>query len=248
MRAHPKAKTADFSRLISVIAGGASVPGELIEWWYKHGLTIRDGYGMTESTASNCLMPTADVPRKIGTSGKTMMYTEMRIMGANDTEVDDGEVGELWMRGPTITPGYWNNDAANKKAFKDGWFMSGDIARRDKEGFITIEDRAKDMYISGGENVYPAEIEAHLGKLEPIAEVAVIGVDHATWGETGCAVAVLKPGHTLTLEALKTHCTEALARYKHPGHLVLVDALPRNATGKVKKFELRESVPKALGL
>lgn len=243
MRLHPKVETTDFSRMESVLAGGASVPEELINWWFDQGIKVQDGYGMTESVASNCVCPAEDVPRKIGTSGKALMYTEMKIMGANGEEMPAGEPGEIWMRGPTITPGYWKNPEANKKAFKDGWFLSGDIARCDDEGYITIEDRAKDMYISGGENVYPAEVEACIGELDAILEVAVIGVPHERWGETGCAVAVLKEGCDLSLTDLREHCSRSLAKYKHPGHLVFMDALPRNATGKVKKFELRETVP-----
>lgn len=246
MRLHPKVETTNFSRMTTALAGGASVPKELIEWWYAKGLKVQDGYGMTESVASNCVCPKEDVPRKIGTSGKALMYTEMRIVDADGKEAAPGDPGEIWMRGPTITPGYWNNPEANKSAFKDGWFLSGDIARRDSEGYITIEDRAKDMYISGGENVYPAEVEACLSELDAIVEVAVIGISDNRWGETGCAVAVLKNGHALDLSQIHDHCAKTLARFKHPNHLVLIDALPRNATGKVKKFELRQSVPERL--
>jgi len=247
MRHHPKVATTDFSRMVSTLAGGASVPKELVEWWYNNkGLKVQDGYGMTESVASNCICPREDVPRKIGTSGKALMYTEMRIVGSNGNEVPVGEAGEIWMRGPTITPGYWNNEKANKTSFKDGWFLSGDIARIDEEGYITIEDRAKDMYISGGENVYPAEVEACLSGMKSILEVAVIGVSHAQWGETGCAVIVAKDGQTVTLEAVQSYCAKVLAKYKQPNHVVLMDTLPRNATGKVKKFELREIVPNLL--
>jgi len=246
MRLHPKVETTDFSRITTALAGGASVPKELIEWWCAKGLKVQDGYGMTESVASNCVCPKEDVPRKIGTSGKALMFTEMRIVAANGKEAAPGEPGEIWMRGPTITPGYWNNPEANKSAFKDGWFLSGDIARRDSEGYITIEDRAKDMYISGGENVYPAEVEACLSELDTIIEVAVIGIADERWGETGCAVVVLKDGHSQTLAQIQGHCAKTLAKFKHPSHLVLMEALPRNATGKVKKFELRQTVPEKL--
>lgn len=243
MRFSPKAATTDYSRLKSTLAGGASVPKELVEWWYERGLLIQDGYGMTESAASNCMTTRADVPRIIGTSGKALQYTEMKIVGANGETVPQGEVGEIWMRGPTITPGYWNNDKANVESFVDGWFKSGDIARQDEEGNFILQDRAKDMYISGGENVYPAEVEGVLYEMEAIQEVAVIGIADDKWGETGCAVVVLCEGHSLTLDAVRVHCDAKLARYKHPMHLVTMDVLPRNATGKVKKFELRDIVP-----
>ncbi len=243
MRMSPKAATTDYSRLKATLAGGASVPKELVEWWYERGLIIQDGYGMTESAASNCMTSRADVPRIIGTSGKALQYTEMKIVDAHGNRVAQGEVGEIWMRGPVITPGYWNNDSANAESFEDGWFKSGDIARQDDEGNFILQDRAKDMYISGGENVYPAEVEGVLFEMEQILDVAVIGMADEKWGETGCAVVVLGDGHNLTIEAVRSHCDAKLARYKHPMHLVMMDVLPRNATGKVKKFELREIVP-----
>lgn len=243
MRFSPKAATTDYTRLKSALAGGASVPKELVEWWYERGLIIQDGYGMTESSASNCMTSRGDVPRIIGTSGKSLQYTEMKIVDEQGNELPRGEIGEIWMRGPTITPGYWNNDKANAESFQDGWFKSGDIACQDPEGNFILQDRAKDMYISGGENVYPAEVEGVLYELEAIQEVAVIGVEDEKWGETGCAIVVLCDGQSLTIEAVRAHCDKKLARYKHPMHMVAMDVLPRNATGKVKKFELREIVP-----
>jgi len=246
MRMSPKAATTDYSRLVSVLAGGASVPKELVEWWYERGLVILDGYGMTESSASNCISSHADVPRIFGTSGKAVMYTEMKVANEDGSLVERGETGEIWMRGPAITPGYWNNDKANKESFVGDWFRSGDIAIQDDEGNYILQDRAKDMYISGGENVYPAEVEGVLYEMEAVQEVAIIGIEDERWGETGCAVVVVCEGHTVCLDDVKEHCSRKLARYKHPAHVVIVDELPRNATGKVKKFELRLSVPEIL--
>lgn len=243
MRFSPKVGTTDYSRMKSTLAGGASVPKELVEWWYERGLLIQDGYGMTESAASNCMTTRSDVPRVIGTSGKALQYTQMKIVDEDGNEVPRGEPGEIWMRGPVITPGYWNNDKANAESFEDGWFKSGDIARQDAEGNFILQDRAKDMYISGGENVYPAEIEGVLYEMAQIQEVAIIGVPDEKWGETGCAVVVVCEGQSLSFEELRSHCNAKLARYKHPMHMVTIDVLPRNATGKVKKFELREIVP-----
>ena len=243
MRFSPKVENTDFSRLKTALAGGASVPRELVEWWYEKGLLIQDGYGMTESAASNCLATKEDIPRLTGTSGKAVQFTEMKIVDANGNRIAQGEVGEIWMRGPTITPGYWNNDAANAEAFVDGWFRSGDIARQDDEGNYILQDRAKDMYISGGENVYPAEVEGVLYAMEEIQEVAIIGIPDEKWGETGCAVVVPCAGKSITIVDIRAHCDKSLARYKHPMVMVTVDMLPRNATGKVKKFELREIVP-----
>ena len=246
MRMAPNIDTTDFSNMVCALAGGASVPQELVEWWYKRGLVIQDGYGMTESAASNCMTPRDYVPTKIGTSGKSLIFTEMKIMSASGEELPDGEVGEIWMRGPTITPGYWNNDKANADSFHDGWFKSGDLAIKDENGCFIIQDRSKDMYISGGENVYPAEVEGILFRHEAVQDVAVIGLPDEKWGEVGCAVVVLKPGATITVDDLRSHCDGLIAKYKWPASMATMDVLPRNATGKVKKFELREIVPKLM--
>lgn len=246
MRMSPKAATTDYSRLVSVLAGGASVPRELVEWWYERGLVILDGYGMTESSASNCISTHTDVPRIFGTSGKAVMYTEMKVADESGNPVPRGETGEIWMRGPAITPGYWNNDKANEESFVGDWFRSGDIAIQDDEGNYILQDRAKDMYISGGENVYPAEVEGVLYEMEAVQEVAIIGIEDERWGETGCAVVVVAAGQSVSLGDVKAHCDGKLARYKHPAHVVVIDVLPRNATGKVKKFELRLTVPEMM--
>jgi fatty-acyl-CoA synthase len=149
-------------------------------------------------------------------------------------------MGELWVRGPNVTPGYWNRPDANQSSFTDGWLHTGDAARRDDDGFYFIVDRTKDMYISGGENVYPAEVESVLYQIPQLAEAAVIGVPDERWGEVGQAIVVVKPGQILTADQVLAHCAENLARYKLPRTVAFVDALPRNATGKVHKPTLRE--------
>jgi fatty-acyl-CoA synthase len=161
------------------------------------------------------------------------------IARADGSEAAVDELGEIWMRGKNITPGYWNRPDANASSFVNGWFRSGDVGRKDADGYFYVEDRVKDMYISGGENVYPAEIENILYELAAIREVAVIGLPDAKWGEAGCVVAALKDDAVLTLEEIQAHCRDRLARFKHPARLEFVEALPRNATGKVLKFELR---------
>jgi fatty-acyl-CoA synthase len=163
-------------------------------------------------------------------------------MKEDGTEAVPGESGEIWTRGPIVTPGYWRRPDANEETFVDGWLRTGDIGSCDREGFVYVEDRLKDMYISGGENVYPAEIENVLYELAEIREVAVIGVPDERWGEIGCVVVALQEQATLSAEAILEHCRPKLARFKQPGHVVYVDELPRNATGKVLKFELRKSV------
>jgi fatty-acyl-CoA synthase len=178
--------------------------------------------------------------RKAGSAGKPCLHVAARIVRVDGTEARAGEMGELWLKGPSVTPGYWKNDAANRSSFTDGWLHTGDAALTDDEGFYYIVDRWKDMYISGGENVYPAEVEEVLFKLDGIAEVAIIGVPDERWGEVGRAIVVLASGHHLTEADIMLHCDGNLARYKQPRSVRFVDALPRNATGKVHKPTLRQ--------
>lgn len=249
LKAHPSSATADFSRIQVASAGAEAVPEALVNWWKdERNLIVQEVYGMTETCGGACFLQKSDIPDKIGSAGKALHHTQFLIVDDNGDPVPPGEKGEIWMRGPNITKGYWNRPEANEKSFKDGWLMSGDIGRMDAEGYIYIEDRVKDMYISGGENVYPAEVENALYELEEIAEVAVIGVPDSRWGEVGCAVIALKPGQALTMSEIAAHCESRLARYKHPTHMAVVDALPRNATGKVLKFELRQTIPPTLEL
>jgi fatty-acyl-CoA synthase len=239
MQAHEKFTATDFSRMRVTMCGAESVPESLLRAWYDRGIIIREGFGMTE-TAAGCLKLDAhDIPRKIGSAGKPNRYCDAFIARPDGTEADPDEPGEIWIRGKNVTPGYWNRPDANADSFVDGWFRSGDIGRRDAEGYFYIEDRVKDMYISGGENVYPAEIENVLYALDSIHEVAVIGLPDPQWGETGCAVIVPRDGANVTLAVVRDHCSERLARFKLPSRIEIVDELPRNATGKVLKFELR---------
>ena len=157
-------------------------------------------------------------------------------------ELPWGEVGELYIRGPNVTPGYWNNPEATEDSFEDGWLKTGDAARFDDEGFVYIVDRWKDMYISGGENVYPAEVENVIYQLPQIAEAAVIGVPDERWGETGKVFISLKEDQKIDEKDIIEHCLKNLAKFKVPQSIVFVDLLPRNATGKVLKRELREEV------
>ncbi|NBC21479.1 MAG: long-chain-fatty-acid--CoA ligase [Alphaproteobacteria bacterium] len=248
LKLHPKNGETDFSRLECALAGAEAVPDAIVHWWHERGLKIQEGYGMTETAASSCMLPRDDVPARVGSAGKALMHCEMKIMGEDRQEAAPGELGELWMRGPVITPGYWNRPDANEESFVEGWFRSGDIAKIDAEGYVYIEDRLKDMYISGGENVYPAEVENVLYELDAVAEVAVIGVPDSQWGEVGCAIIAVKEGHELNMADIAAHCETRLAKFKRPAHMTLTTALPRNATGKVLKFELRKSVPEQLDL
>jgi fatty-acyl-CoA synthase len=239
MQAHPDFMVTDFSRMKAATCGAESVPESLLRTWYNRGVIIQEGFGMTETAAGCLALDRKDVPHKIGSAGKPGRHCQAYIARADGSEADPEELGEIWIRGKNVTPGYWNRPDANATSFVDGWFRSGDIGRRDKDGYFYIEDRVKDMYISGGENVYPAEIENVLYELEAVHEIAIIGLPDPKWGEAGCAVVVLKPGTAITIEEMRAHCGDRLARFKHPARLEIVDALPRNATGKVLKFELR---------
>ncbi len=242
LRDHPKNPEADFSRVRSMLAGAETVPDTLVNWWYERGVVVQEGYGMTENVASCCVLGRDDVPKHVGSAGKALRHTLIRIVRDDGTDADPGESGELWCRGPVVTPGYWRRDDTNEETFVDGWLRTGDLGSRDAEGFIYIEDRVKDMYISGGENVYPAEIENILYELKEIREVAVIGVPDERFGETGCAVVALHEEGSLEPDSIIGHCVPRLAKFKHPSHVVFVNELPRNATGKVLKFELRQTI------
>ncbi|TXL81629.1 long-chain fatty acid--CoA ligase [Vineibacter terrae] len=239
MMQHPKFQDADFSRLQMAGVGGAPCALAILEAWAARGVPLVQGYGMTETSPGTSMLDAADAIRKVGSAGKPFMHTELRIVDEAGRDVPRGAIGELWTRGPNITPGYWNNPDATRKAFVDGWLKTGDAARRDDEGFVYIVDRWKDMYISGGENVYPAEVENVIFQLPQVADAAVIGVPSDRWGEVGKAVIVIKPGETLSEPDVVTHCLARLAKFKVPQTVEFVEALPRNATGKVLKRELR---------
>jgi fatty-acyl-CoA synthase len=246
MRHHPKATSYDFSHVKIACAGGEAVPVELVKWWSENGLPVQEGLGMTENAASCCFMPASHVGIKEGSSGVILRHAEARVVDGAYNDIPAGEAGELLLRGPTVTPGYWNRPDANKDSYIDGWFKTGDIVRRDEDGFIYVEDRVKDMYISGGENVYPAEIENVLYQMPEIVEVAVVGMAHEVWGETGCVFVVPKEGAEISLLDIQAFCADKLAKYKQPSHMVIVEALPRNATGKVLKYQLREQVSQSV--
>ncbi|PTR35947.1 fatty-acyl-CoA synthase [Rhodococcus sp. OK611] len=197
-------------------------------------------FGQTEMSPVTCVLEAKDSRRKLGSVGRPAPGVWARIVDPDMVDVQPGEVGEIVYRGQGLMSGYWNNPEATARAFAGGWFHSGDLVRVDDEGFIYVVDRAKDMIISGGENIYCAEVENALAGHPDIAEVAVIGRAHATWGETPVAVVALKPGAAdLTIEELRTWAGDRLARYKLPTDLVVVDSLPRNASGKVTKNVLR---------
>jgi len=241
MAQHPAFASSDFSRLVVGGVGGAPMPVPLLKLWEQRGVVLQQGYGMTETSPAVLTLDREDAARKAGSAGKPVLHTEVRIVRPDGTDVGVGELGELWVSGPNVTPGYWNKPDANASSFTDGWLHTGDAARIDEEGFYYIVDRWKDMYISGGENVYPAEVENMLHQLTAIAEAAVIGIPSEQWGEVGMAIIAVKPGHSLSEAEINAHCEANLARFKRPRAIKFVDALPRNATGKIHKPTLRKN-------
>ncbi len=239
MAAQPAFESTDFSRLVIGGVGGAPMPVPLLKIWEARGVALQQGYGMTETSPAVLALDREDAAAKAGSAGKPVLHTEVRIVGPDGHDVAPGELGELWVKGPNITPGYWNKPEANAASFTDGWLHTGDATRMDADGFYYIVDRWKDMYISGGENVYPAEVENVLYQLPQIAEAAIIGVPDERWGETGLAIVALKPQQTIGEAEIIAHCRAHLARFKCPQRVDFVEALPRNATGKVHKPTLR---------
>ncbi len=204
---------------------------------------FKQGYGLTEVGVNCFSMTVEESVRKRGSIGKPLMMTEARLVDEQGQDVATGEVGELWLRGPHVSRGYWNNPEATAAALDaEDWFHTGDSARRDQDGFFYIAGRRKDMFISGGVNVYPAEIEAELLLHPDVADAAVIGVPHETWGEVGVAFVVGRGGAVPSDEALTAHLASRLARYKLPKAFIAIDALPRTAYGKVQKNLLSRAV------
>ncbi len=235
----------DLSSVRSWASGGSTLPPSLVETFAQKGLIIQQGFGMTETGPTVFIIDKENAVRKAGSVGKPVLHTDVRIMDRDGNFLGPNQVGELCIRGGNVTTGYWNRPEATASALIDGWLHSGDAAKYDDEGFYTIVDRWKDMFISGGENVYPAEVENIIYQLPAVGEVAVIGVPHPKWQEVGRALIVLKPGQTLTEEMVIEHCQGKLARYKIPKSVVFVSSIPRNAAGKVLKRELRETYGKS---
>jgi fatty-acyl-CoA synthase len=240
MLEHPRFAETDLSSVRFCVTGGSSCPIPIIEGYFKRGLTFRQGYGLTEVGVNCFSLAPEDALRKAGSVGQPIFHSEARIVDDQDQEVGADEVGELVLAGPHVCSGYWNRPEATAEALRDGWWHTGDLARRDTEGYFYIVGRKKDLLISGGENIYPAEIEGLLATHPKIVEAAIIGVPDPKWGEVGRAVVVVRPGETLSAEEVLAFCDGKLARYKIPKSVVFASALPRNAMGKVIKADLRE--------
>jgi len=222
--------TVDLSSLERAVVGGAPMPEALLETWANRGTAIVQGYGLTEAAPNVLCLPPEDAVRKLGFAGKPYPFVDVRL-------ADDGE---LQVRGPNVFPGYWRNEQATADAFTaDGWLRTGDVAEADDEGFYRIKGRLKDMYISGGENVYPAEVESVLHDHALVRDAAVVGVAHERWGEVGIAFVV---ADDVTEDELIAWCETRLARFKVPMTVRFVDEIPRNSRGKIQKQGLLAEV------
>ncbi len=237
----PEFARADLSHVRWFISGGAPLPVYLVETYRKRGVVLRQGYGLTEVGVNCFTMTSEEAVRKAGSIGKPVMFTEARVVDAANRPLPPGQVGELVFRGPHVSAGYWRNPEATAASRDgEGWFHTGDLARMDEEGFFYIAGRSKDMFISGGVNVYPAELEAELLQHPGVQDAAVVGVPHHTWGEVGVAFLVRRPGSQVSGEELTSFLADRLAKYKIPREFVFVEELPRTPYGKVVKGELAE--------
>jgi fatty-acyl-CoA synthase len=236
----PGFAVADLSSLRLAVVGGAPMPEALLETWIARGIEIVQGYGLTEAAPNVLCLPPEEATRKLGFAGKPYPHVDVALRDADTGALVEGTgTGELVVRGPNVFAGYWRNAEATEAAFADGWLLTGDVAERDAEGFYRIAGRIKDMVISGGENVYPAEIEDVLHAHPAVLEAAVVGVPDERWGEACAAFVVLREGANVGTEELQRLCRDQLARFKVPKTFAFVDALPRSSMGKVLKDELR---------
>jgi fatty-acyl-CoA synthase len=232
----------DLESLRLVVVGGAPMPASLLETWQSRGVEIVQGYGLTEAAPNVLCLPADEARRKVGFAGKPYPHVDVALRDPETgEEIEGAGVGELLVRGPNVFAGYWRNPEATEAAFVDGWLRTKDIAERDAEGFFRIAGRLQELVISGGENVYPAEIEDVLHGHPDVVEAAVVGVPDERWGEVCAAFVVLRDGAPTTGDELRAHCRERLARFKVPRTVTFVDELPRSSMGKVLKETLRAS-------
>jgi fatty-acyl-CoA synthase len=232
--------SADLTSLRRAVVGGAPMPETLLETWQRRGIDIVQGYGLTEAAPNVLCLPPEDARRKMGYAGKPYPYVETALHDPESGVFVQGPgQGELVVRGPNVFPGYWRNPAATAEILAGGWLHTGDVAERDAEGYYRIRGRLKDMFVSGGENVYPAEVENVLLEHPAVADAAVVGVGDDRWGEVGVGFVVLALGATASEDELREFCAARIARYKVPKAFQFAKELPRSAMNKVLKDELR---------
>lgn len=238
-------ETTDISSLRATICAGAPVAPVIISKYAEKGVYVQQAWGLTETAPFATYLPASQTLAKAGSCGIPMIHTEVKLVDPATLEdvTEPGVTGEMWVRGPNVTPGYWNGPEINATAFHDGWFRSGDIGYQDEDGYFFIVDRLKDMIITGGENVYPAEVERVLIEYPGCRDVAVIGQKDPKWGERVVAVMALDAGvPEPSVEDVREFCARHLARYKLPKRVIVVDAVPRNSSGKLDKRSIRSMV------
>ena len=233
LQEHPRWEGADFSKLELVISGGAPCPLPVMQKFWDRGIDFKMGYGLTEASGNNFWLPPDMVQQKTGSVGYPIFHIDMKVIHEDGTACKPNEPGELLIRGPHVVAGYWNNPEATAETIRAGWLHTGDTAVCDEDGCYSILGRSKEMYISGGENVYPAEIESVLMAHPNVLDAAVVGVPHETWGEVGRAFVVVDAGYDE--ENLRNFLAERLARYKLPRKIIVLDAMPLTAIGKLDK-------------
>lgn len=241
---HPQRDRYDVSSVEWVIGGGERTPESRIRGFsefFRNGRYI-DAYGLTESCSGDTLMEAGREIEKIGSVGRALAHVEIAIMDDEGAALPGGAEGEICLRGPKVTRGYWRDPAKTAASFHGDWFRTGDVGYLDDQGFLYLTDRKKDMIISGGENIASSEVERAIYEMPQVAEVAVIGVPDPRWGETPAAFIVLAGGASLDLDGLRTHCASRLAGFKIPKKLFIREALPRNPSGKVLKRILRDEI------
>ncbi len=235
----PEFESADISSLRFFLAGGSPCPRPLIETYMKRGATFSQGYGMTETAPAITVLRPEEALPKLGSCGKPVFHLDVRVVDNSGRTLPRGETGEVLVRGPNVIREYWRRPEATAETIVDGWLHTGDMGYFDEEGYLYLIDRKKDMYISGGENVYPAEVEDAIMGLDKVGDVGVIGIPDEKWGEVGMAIVVPKPGKELTEGDVVEFCKGRLAKYKVPKKVVFAEELPRTATGKILKKELK---------
>jgi fatty-acyl-CoA synthase len=237
---HPQWADADLSSLRYVIYGGSTIQERVANSWLSRGVQVLQGYGMTEAAPGVFMATPAGAAHRPVSAGVTHFFTDVELLTPDGNRQSVPGTGELLVSGPNVFAGYWNRPEDTAASFVDGsWFRSGDVVRVDADGWAYVVDRVKDMIISGGENIYPAEVEAVINQLPEVEDCATVAVPDQQWGEVGLAFVVLRPGAELTDEALRAHLDGRLARYKIPRYVRFVTDLPRTATGKVRRADLR---------
>jgi fatty-acyl-CoA synthase len=231
---------ADFGHLRHGQIGGGFLNWEVTKAFHDRGWALSVGYGSTEMGPIVSIVPPAATLTKFGSCGLPVQYTAIRLVGPDGEDVAPGQTGEVWAHGPAVVPGYWRQSRDNDSAFAGEWFRTGDALAQDEDGFLTMVDRFKDMFKSGGENVYPAEVERVVQEHPDVADAAVIPIADERWGEVGRALIMPRPGVVVDTAAIAEHCRNRLAKYKVPADFVVVEPFERNVTGKLPKAELKK--------